>query len=121
MLNVFVPEIILHRARVLSVVGKFVSARVPQHMGVQRESNSGALRGPRKHLAKSGRGHRGQPLRVEHVGRWWSFSLDLTKRADLRTSHRVHTRGAALDAADMQMPLVEVDLIPSQPTELGHT
>jgi hypothetical protein len=36
-LDILVPEVVLHRARVLSVVRQFISARVPQHMRMHRK------------------------------------------------------------------------------------
>jgi hypothetical protein len=52
-LDVPVPEIVLHRARVLPVIGELVPARMTQHVRMHRERKLPALPCSRDHLAVS--------------------------------------------------------------------
>jgi hypothetical protein len=50
-LDVPVPEIMLHRARVLPVISELVPARMTQHVPMHRKRKLRALSCPRDHLA----------------------------------------------------------------------
>src|SRR5947209_4339779 len=49
-LNILVPEIVLHRARVLPIVRQLVAARMSQHVWMDRKRKLRALPCPRERL-----------------------------------------------------------------------
>ena len=53
MLNVLVPEVGLQRSRIDAVIGQFEAAGVPQHMGMNRETEAGELTGTLDQLGEA--------------------------------------------------------------------
>src|ERR1700732_224726 len=85
---------------------------------MDRERKVCSLGGPCNHFAKTSRAHGGQTLGQKDVSRFWLLSLQSPQRTYLDAAHRMHARHAALDAVDMQEPLIKVYLILPQRADL---
>jgi hypothetical protein len=62
-----VPQIMLDRSGVLTVVGQLVAAAVAQHVAVDKKPELGRLAGPGNHALVAGDAERRPALRHEHV------------------------------------------------------
>lgn len=71
-------EIMLDRPRIPAVVGKLIAGSVAQHVGVDRELDSGLSSGAANDLAHGIRGERRLALADKHVGRIWVVPLQPT-------------------------------------------
>ena len=56
--NIFVPQVLLHGARVVAVVGELVAGGMPQHVRMNREGEGGELASAREELSKRRRRQR---------------------------------------------------------------
>src|SRR5262245_23194512 len=76
-LDVLVAEIVLQGSGVVSVVGKFVAARMPQHVRMQRERHPGGLAEPLDEMVKADGAHGSAALRDEDVSLVRAFTAEL--------------------------------------------
>ena len=68
MLDVFVPQVVLDGASVLTVVGELEPGRMPQHVRMDRHAQLGRVAGTSEQFTEGGRGHRRATLRDKNVG-----------------------------------------------------
>jgi len=111
----------LHRACILPVVRELVPACVPQHVRMYRERKLRPVPCPPEHLAIAGRRHRGVPFTVEHVTGSRLLSQQPTQRSNFRTAKRMYARRSIFHPPHVQEPVVKINLIPSQSTQLTRT
>jgi hypothetical protein len=100
-----VAEVVLHRARIATIVSEFVVARVPEHVRVYRKRHRGRFSGAREEFAKSRRRQLFHPennicsadvapwLLAELVRPHYSCAQYLPNAVDLR-----HHRHSSLEA-----------------------
>ena len=69
MLNVSVPQVVLNRPRIVTIVRELVAARVAQHVRMHGEAEPGGGARAREDLADGRVGQRSPMLRREDVGR----------------------------------------------------
>jgi hypothetical protein len=117
-LNIFVPEVMLQGARVLSVVGELVPAGVPQHVRVYRKWKLDCLPYPRKHLPKASTRHRRTTLCDKDISRFNLLAPQSPQPTYLAAAHRLHTRCPILETPHVQKPALQIDLIPPERTQL---
>ena len=104
MLNVLVPEVVLHSERILPVAGELLPTRMVQHMRIHRKWKL--------------RRHRRQALGEVDVPRFRLLALEPAQRTYLGAAHRMHARRSVLHASHVQVPVFEVNLIPPERTQL---
>jgi len=117
--DVLVAEVVLQGSRVPAIIGKLEPARMPQHVRVDGELEPGADGEAGQHLAEARGGHGGAALGHEDVAARSIRSLESPQRAHFLATPLVHAGNAVLQAAHMDEPMSEVDLIPSQGAQLG--
>ena len=115
------PEIGLQRASIDAFVGELVAAGVPEHVRVHWETEASRDAEPRDHLAKArGRERRTAFGREDKRRRRVLLALEPAQRPQLAAGQRMDGFGAALDPADMQAAVGEVDRVPAQRDQLGR-
>ena len=120
-LDIPVPEPVLQGTGVDAIVGELVAARMPQHVRVDRKRHPGRLPYPRQQLPEARRGHRPLTFGGEDVGRGRQlFALEPAQVTDLSTAQGMHARPAVLEPANVDEPLVEIELIPAQRAQLPY-
>src|SRR5207244_4399374 len=107
------PEIGLQRAGVVAGVRERETARMPQHMGVDLQLETGGLRCTLHHPGKPGCREWRAPLADEHELAGLALALQPAKRAQLRSAQWVHAGCALLGPTDVQDGAIEVDLVPT--------
>ena len=110
------------RTEVAVVICELVAATVPERVGVHppREVRSAPNAG--KEGAEAVRGHGCVALGGEHIGgRGVLLALEYPQGSQFRSPQGVGARLAALDAADMEVCGLKLDLLPAEPHELGGT
>jgi hypothetical protein len=117
-LNVFVPEIVLNRSRVLSIVRELVPAGMSKHVEMHWKWKLPLFPDPCDKLSKARCRHGPQPLSQKNMPRFYLFPFQPPQRAYLSSTHRVHAWCSVLQPTDMQQSMFEIDLVPSQPTQL---
>lgn len=95
-LDVLVPEVVLDRTGVLTVVGQLEAGGMPEHVGMDREVETGHFPGTGHDLPKTGVRQRPLPLRDEDVGRFRILPGQLPQSADLRAAKRMGAGRAVL-------------------------
>lgn len=115
MRDVPVPEVLLDRPRVLTVVRQFESGGVAQHVWMHGERHSDDAGDD---LADPGRGERPLALGCEHVGPR-VFSPNPPQRPKLPASKRLYRRRAVLESIDVDRARTQVHLVPSERHEFG--
>ena len=85
MLNILVPEIILHGAGIMPVRRKVIAARMPQLVGMGDKRQPRHLARSRHDRANGPRGQRGFALRHKHIGGVGGETLEFPQQAQLRT------------------------------------
>jgi hypothetical protein len=94
---------------------------MPQLMGVYREAEGSDLARVGNQLPHARVGERALPLREKDVRRVGGGTvLQPAQGANLGGGERMRAGQAPLAPADMDKPLIEVELIPAQGDELRH-
>src|SRR5262249_14254780 len=88
-LDVLVPEVVLDRPGVLTIVGQFEAGGMPQHVGMHGEVEAGHRPGPGHDLPERGVRQQTLPLGHEDIGRLRVLPRQLPQRADLRAAKRM--------------------------------
>ena len=76
-LNVLVAEIVLQGSGIVPVVGKFIAARMPQHVRMQGERHVGGLAEPLDEMVEADRAHWSTALGEEDVSLGRAFTAEL--------------------------------------------
>jgi len=71
-------QVMLDSPRILAVVGQLIAGSMAQHVGVDRELDTGLSSCPADDLAHRIGGERRLALADEHVGSIWVIPLQLT-------------------------------------------
>jgi hypothetical protein len=74
-----------------------------------------------QHSREAGRCEWCPSLRDEHEGRCWCFPLETTQCSHFAAGQGMSAGSAVLRPADVQDSLSEIDLIPSEIAQFGHT
>src|SRR6516165_3762632 len=101
MLDVLVPEIRLHGARIVSGIRQCKAGRMPEHVRVGFQPKISRLGGPFDHPRESGRCERSAPLAQEHEGAGLALALQLAKDAHFWPTQWMHARCPALDPTNV--------------------
>jgi len=115
------PEIVLYRPRVVPIVGKFVAARMTQHVRMNRKRNARASAGAGDYFSDTLGCQRTFPLTDEYKLRIRKLSSQLPQTPTFLLPQRMIRRRSILEPTDMQQLVLEVDLVPSQVSRLGDT
>src|SRR5262245_14966549 len=107
------PEVVLNRARVLSVVGELEPRSMTQHMWMHREGQPGCLPGTRHNLSHRRVGERPAPLGDEYIRAGGVVAAQSPQGSQLRPAQRMRARAAILAPAHEQQTRFEIDLIPA--------
>jgi hypothetical protein len=91
-LDVLVASVRLQAARIDSVIGQLVAARMAQHVRMDAEPEAGSLTKPSHRLAEAGSGERGAAFLYEHVWRPRTFPLQLAQCSRLHACQRMRGR-----------------------------
>jgi hypothetical protein len=120
-LDILMPEPMLQGSRVDTVVGELVAACVSQHVRVNGKGHAGRLPYSAKQLAKTCGGHRPLALGGEDIRRCRHLlALEPAQLPNLCAAQVVHARPAVLEPADVHKPLLEIELIPAERTQLPY-
>src|SRR5262245_8204465 len=76
-LDVLVAEIVLQGSGIVSIVGKFIAARMPQHVRMQRERHLCGLAEPLDEMVEADGVHWSAALRDEDVSLVPAFTAEL--------------------------------------------
>src|SRR5450759_1829865 len=112
--DVAMAEVLLDRARIVTVIGEFVARRVPQHVRVDREGEFRALAGASEQLSHRRRRQRSTELTDKQIRRARIVTAQLAQRAELGPSDRMRRRQAVLQSRDMQEASLQIHLVPAQ-------
>jgi hypothetical protein len=118
--NVPVPEVLLNRSSVVSLVRELVASGVPEHVRMDREGEFRELAGARNELARRRRRHRSAALGDEQVGRFRVVAAELAQRPEFGPADRVSRVKAVLQSRDVHQAGLEVNLLPAHCHELRH-
>jgi hypothetical protein len=117
-LDVAMPEIVLDGTGIVTIIGELEPAGMAQHMGMHRKGEGGELAGAGEY-SPDRRGAQGPALLGDkHLRCPRVVPLQAPQRPKLGAPQGVGRGGATLLAIDMQQPLGEVDLRPSEVHEL---
>src|SRR5262249_48613561 len=98
------------RSRVVAIVSKFVSCRVPEHVWMNREGKLCGFARALDHPQEPSCCHWRTGLRDEHVRR---VSLQGPQRPELRAIQGMHALDPALGAIDVKATPAQIDLSPT--------
>lgn len=112
-------EVGLQRAGIDAIVCQLIAAGMSQHMDVRLDAEIGRDGRPLDHAGKPGRRQRGAAFRHEHEWRLLAFAVMFAQRPHFPTVQWVRGRRPVLDATDVQVCGVEVDLLPAQIADFG--
>ena len=90
MLNVLVPQIVLKRPRVLTIIGELEAAGMSQHVRMDRKWHSGALAKPAHHATKPDGANGRAAFAHEHVAPRLLLPLQSAERPKLAAGQRMH-------------------------------
>ena len=117
-----VAQVLLDRARVVSLVGQLEAASVTEHVGVDREGEASSLADARHQLTDGRGGERPSAFGGEHVGAGGALlALEPSQGSDLGPSKGMGGRQAALKPGDVQEAGGEIHLFPAERHQLAHT
>jgi len=119
-LDVFVPQIVLDGAGVLTVVGELEPGRMSQHVRMDRHAQLGRIAGASEQLAEGGRGHRRAALGDKNVGAARIFTQYLAQAPEFRPAQRMGAGQPVLAAAYVQQALPQINLLAPQPDQFRH-
>src|SRR5262249_35185314 len=115
MADVPMAQVLLDRTGVVPFVGQLESARVPQHMRVNRERKARRFADARDKLPNGRGGQGASALGREHVGACrLLLPLESPECSDLRPSKRMSGGQAALQPSNMQQPSHQIHLLPTE-------
>ncbi len=119
--DVPVAQVLLDRARVVSLVSQLETAGVAEHVGMNREGEAGGLADARHELT-NGRGtERPSAFCGEHVGAGGALlALEPSQGSDLGPSKGVGGGQAALEPGDVEQAGGEIHLLPAERHHLAH-
>src|ERR1017187_2970573 len=108
------PEVLLDRPGVLSVVGQFVAGRMTQHGRVDGKPGARLPSGAGYDLAHRMRRQRSLALTHEHIGRARILPLQPAQRPKFRPTQRMHGGYPVLEPGDVHQALSKIHLVPAQ-------
>jgi hypothetical protein len=114
MLDIFVPEVMLERPGVLTIVGELEAAGVTKHVRMNLERHPGGRAEPAHHSPKSDGAHRCPALAHEQVAPRFLLSLQSPECPKLSAGQWMRRSHAALEAGNMEAAMSQVDLIPTE-------
>ena len=99
--DVPVPEVLLDRSSVVSLIRQLITGRVSQHVRMDREGEFRELAGARYEFARRRRRHRSAALGHEQIGRLRIVAVQLPERTELRTADRMGRGHTVLQSRNM--------------------
>ena len=119
-LNVFVPQVVLNRARIVTVIGEFEAGGMTEHMRMDGESQLRPGPGTRHNLPKGRVRHRSFALRHEDVGRGRIFARQLAEGTEFDPVQGMRAWQSVLPPPDVEQAIPEVDLVPAERNQFRH-
>jgi len=104
-LNVFVPEVVLQRPRVVAIVGELEPAGMAEHVWVDGEWFLGGLAEALDEAVEPNGADWPAALGHEYVGVFRVIASKLTQCSHLVTADGVHAGNTAFDAVNVQATL----------------
>jgi hypothetical protein len=119
-LDIAVPEISLQGSGVVPLIGKCVTAGVPQHVRMSLEAQTRLNASTLNHAREASRAKGCPTLRREHEGRLgFLLALQAPEGSQFIAEYRMGAWRSPLNPAPMQCSRSEVDLIPTEVNKLG--
>ena len=114
-------EIRLHRASRMLLIGKRVTARMPEHVRVDPKVESSRFTETRDQSPESSGRKWRTTLRRKHECRLrFLLTLESAQSPELPAGQRVCGGGSPFDAGNMNLAAIEVDRIPPEPDCLNR-
>jgi hypothetical protein len=105
-LDVLVAEVVLQGSGIVPVVGKFIAARMPQHVRMQWERHLGGLAEPLDEMVETDCAHWSAALRDEDASLGRALTAELAQGANLIAPDRMDGWRAVLGPADVHAAVV---------------
>jgi hypothetical protein len=119
--DIAMTEIRLHRASRMLLIGKRVTAGMPEHVRVDPKVESSRFTETRDQSPESSGRKWCTTLRGKHEWRlWFLLALESAQRPELPAGQGVCGGGSPFDAGNVNLAAIEVDCIPPKPDCLNR-